>query len=138
VSASLSPSSLDGAVEIAKMVTVVVAAAAWSMLDFDIVGVAAVEERNPLLVVETGGNVEAAELEIIVDVEFDATNTVSKGGLTELLEYTTLSFNAVPFHITLQGLVLKLLGTRSHIRRSFFPRTGKALGSVALPCITTE
>jgi hypothetical protein len=133
VSASLSPSSLDGAVEIAKMVTVVVAAAAWSMLDFDIVGVAAVEERNPLLVVETGGNVEAAELEI-----FDATNTVSKGGPTELLEYTTLSFNAVPFHITLQGLVLKLLGTRSHIRRSFFPRTGKALGSVALPCITTE
>jgi hypothetical protein len=93
------------------MVTVVVAAAALSMLDFNTVGVAAVEERNTLLLVETDGIVEAVELEIVVDVEFDATKTDSKGGLTELLEDTTLSFNAVPFHTTLQELVLKLLGT---------------------------
>jgi hypothetical protein len=111
VSASLSPSSLDAAVEIAIMVTVVVAAAALSMLDFNTVGVAAVEERNTLPLVETDGIVEAVELEIVVDVEFDATKTDSKGGLTELLEDTTLSFNAVPFHTTLQELVLKLLGT---------------------------
>jgi len=74
-------------------------------------------------------NTAEVELEMGVDV-------ISK---TEPFEDTTsLSCSTVPFHRTVHELVLKLLGTWSHMRRSCFPSTGKPLETVALPCTSTE
>lgn len=129
------------------MVNVLVAEeAALSILSFDtgVVTAAFVEgiciaflvTKSPLA--KTDDDVEIEVLEVTIDVKFSAAKAVSGAGLTDVFEDSTLSLSAVPFHKTLHELVLKLVGTESHIRRSCFPRTVKPLRLVALPCTITE
>lgn len=75
-----------------------------------------------------------------VDESGATLNAVWRTELMELLiaALTMLSLSTVPFHNTLHELVLRLVGTESHKRRSFFPSTVKPLGSVAFPCLRIE
>ena len=98
------------AVEVAKIVKVLVEGrgATLSILAFDAVAIGAifweaVRVAWPVdmsLLVEINEDVEIGELEMVVDVEFWAAKAVWKAGLIELLEDTTLSLSAVPFHRT--------------------------------------
>jgi hypothetical protein len=133
------------AVAMVKMVNVLVAEAeaALSILSLDtgVVTAAFAEGICIAFLVTESPLAEAdddVEIDVMIDVEFGAAKAVSSVGLIEVFKDSTLSLSAVPFHKTLHELVLKLVGTESQIRRSFFPRTVKPLRLVALPCTITE
>lgn len=112
------------------LVTVAIVLLTSLTLGLDLIPVGAVFCVGTSVLVLAG--VKVVERGNVVDVGSAATAKALP------FENTTLSVNAVPFHRILHELVLKLLGTLVHRRRSCFPRTVKPFGSVALPCRRME